>query len=60
MNDIQKAVMKKLESIFENTQHIRSVKIEINGSLEEATTIRYDIEEFICPDEWREDAIKHI
>lgn len=54
MNDIQKAVMKKLESIFENTQHIRSAKIEIKGSVEEATTIRYDIEEAICPDEWRE------
>ena len=53
MNDIQKAVMKKLESIFENTQHIRSVNIEIKGSQEEATTIRYDIEEIICPDEWR-------
>ena len=52
MNDIQKAVMKKLESIFENTQHIRSAKIEIKGSTEEATTIRYDIEEVICPDEW--------
>lgn len=55
MNDIQKAVIKKLESIFENAQHIRSVKVEIKGSLEEATTIRYDIEEFICPDEWREE-----
>ena len=54
MNDIQKVVMKKLESIFENTQHIRSVKIEIKGNTEEATTIRYDIEELICPDEWRE------
>lgn len=47
MNDIQKAVIKKLESIFENAQHIRSVKIEIKGSTEEATTIRYDIEEII-------------
>ena len=55
MNDIQKAVMKKLESIFENTQHIRSVKIEIEGNTEEATTIRYDIEELICPDEWSEE-----
>lgn len=51
MNDIQKAVMKKLESIFENTQFIRSVEIEIKGSTEEATTIRYNIEEVICPDE---------
>lgn len=51
MNDIQKAVMKKLESIFENTQFIRSVEIEIKGSTEEATTIRYNIEEVIRPDE---------
>lgn len=42
MTDIQKAVMKKLESIFENTQFVRGVKIEIKGSIEEATTIRYD------------------
>lgn len=55
MNDIQKAVMKKLESIFENTQFVRGVKIEIKGSTEEATTIRYDIEEIIRPDEWREE-----
>lgn len=60
MNDIQKAVMKKLESIFENTQFIRSVEIEIKGSTEEATTIRYNIEEVIRPEECREDAIKHI
>lgn len=55
MNDIQKAVMKKLESIFENTQHIQHIKIEIKGSVTDATTIRYDIEELICPDEWREE-----
>lgn len=55
MTDIQKAVMKKLESIFENTQFVRGVKIEIKGSIEEATTIRYDIEEIIRPDEWREE-----
>lgn len=47
MNDIQIAVLKKIESIFENTQHIRNIKMEIKGSSLEATTIRYDIEEII-------------
>ena len=54
MNNIEKAVVKKLESIFDNTQHIRNIKVEIEGGLSKHTTMRYDIEEVVFEEEWKE------
>ena len=47
MNDIQQAVINKLTKIFESTDCVRKINVNIHGSYEEATTIRYEIEEFI-------------
>ncbi len=54
MNDIEKAIVKKLETIFENTQHIRNIKVEIEGGASKQTTMRYDVEEVVFEEEWKE------
>ena len=45
----EKAILDKIQDIFDSAAHIRSFKIEICGSNAEVTTIRYDIQEFIKP-----------
>ena len=45
----EKAILDKIQDIFDSAAHIRSFKIEICGSNIEATRIRYDIEETIMP-----------
>lgn len=43
------AIVKKVESILNNTEHIRDMKIEITGSIGVAPSIKYEISEFIIP-----------
>ena len=45
----EKAILDKIQDIFDSAAHIRSFKIEICGSNTEATMIRYDIQEIIMP-----------
>ena len=47
--EINTAIVKKVESILNNTEHIRDMKIEITGSLGTAPSIKYEISEFITP-----------
>ena len=44
---LNKAIVDKVESILNNTESIRDIDIHIQGSIAEAPTIRYCIEEII-------------
>lgn len=44
---MNKAIMKKVESVLANTKVIDSLRIAIEGKRGESVTIRYDITEFI-------------
>lgn len=48
--EINQAIVKKVESILNNTNQIRDMKIEITGSLGTAPSIKYEISEFIIPE----------
>lgn len=41
------AIVKKVEDVLNNTQHIRDIKILIEGSIGMAPSIKYEISEFI-------------
>lgn len=43
------AIVKKVEDVLNNTQHIRDIKILIEGSIGTAPSIKYEISEFIDP-----------
>lgn len=46
-DNLNKAIVKKVESILNNTEQIRDMKIEITGSIGTAPSIKYEISEFI-------------
>lgn len=48
--ELNTAIVKKVESILNNTKQIRNMKIEITGSLGTAPSIKYEISEFIIPE----------
>lgn len=48
---LNKAIVKKVESILNNTEDIRDLKIEIAGSPGTAPSIKYEISEFIVTEE---------
>ena len=45
--EMNAAIVKKVERILNNTDQIRDMKIEITGSLGTAPSIKYEISEFI-------------
>lgn len=50
-DNFNKAIVKKVESILNNTEQIRDIKIEITGSIGTAPSIKYEISEFIVAEE---------
>ena len=49
--DLNKAIVNKVESILENTDFIDTVRIVIEGNRGEVPSITYCIKEFITPEE---------
>ena len=54
MDDYRNAVLKKTASILENGKHIQHFEIHLTGGVTESPSIRYDIEEIINIDDYRE------
>lgn len=50
-DNLNEAIVEKVQSILDNTNLIDSIYIAIEGNRGEAPTIRYDIREFITPKE---------
>jgi len=49
--ELGKAIADKIQKIFSNADGITEFYIHVNGSTTTATTIRYNIEEYIIPEE---------
>ncbi len=49
--NLNEAITKKVASILSNTTFIDDFDIRIKGAKGEVTTIRYNIQEFITPEE---------
>ena len=47
----EKAIMDKIQSIFDNAEVIDNFDILVHGSVDEVTTIKYAVEERIRPKE---------
>ena len=45
----EKAIMDKIQSIFDNAEVIDNFDILVHGSVDEVTTIKYAVEERIIP-----------
>ena len=50
----EKAIMEKIQNIFDNAEFIDSFDISVHGAYDEITTIEYRIEERIIPKENKE------
>lgn len=46
---LEKAIIDKVQSIFDNADHITNFEIMIKGGMEEVTSIEYRVAEFIIP-----------
>lgn len=47
--EFEKAIIDKIQNIFDNAEYISSFEIAIKGSYDEVTTIKYNVEERIIP-----------
>lgn len=45
----EKAIMNKIQSIFDNAEIIDNFEITVHGAYNEVTTIKYAVEERIIP-----------
>ena len=50
-DNLNDAIVEKIQSILDNTDYIDSMYITIEGNRGEVPTIRYNIKEFITPKE---------
>lgn len=46
----EKAIVNKIQSLFDNAEYIRHFEIEITGGVSEITCISYKVEEFLKPE----------
>lgn len=46
----EKAIIDKIQSLFDNAEFIRHFKIVITGGVSEATCFEYKVEEFLTPE----------
>jgi hypothetical protein len=51
----EKAIINKIQSMFDNAEFIRHFKIEITRGVSEATCFEYKIEEFLTPENMEEE-----
>ncbi len=51
----KKAIINKIQSLFDNAEFIRHFKIEITGGVSEATCIEYKVKEVLAPEESEEE-----
>ncbi len=54
-DNLNGAIVEKIQSILDNTDYIDSMYITIEGNRGEVPTIRYNIKEFITPKEAEND-----
>ena len=47
--ELEKAIMDKVQSIFDNAQFINNFEIHIAGGVDEVTRIKYTVDEHIIP-----------
>lgn len=45
----EKAIMDKIQSVFDNADRIDEFEIKVHGSVDEVTTIEYTVSEQIVP-----------
>lgn len=48
---LEKAIMDKIQNIFDNAEIIDNFEVSIHGAYDEVTTITYKVEERIIPKE---------
>lgn len=51
----EKAIVNKIQSIFDNAEFIRHFEFEITGGVSEITCISYKVEEFLKPENREEE-----
>ena len=45
----EKAIVNKIQSLFDNAEFIQHFTIEVTGGVSETTCIKYEVEEFLIP-----------
>lgn len=51
----EKAIVNKIQSLFDNAEFIQHFTIEVTGGVSETTCIKYEVEEFLIPEKSEEE-----
>ena len=53
---LNNAIVRKVDKVLKNTDHIESIRIVIEGSREEYPSIYYGIKEYITDDDYKSES----